>query len=175
MRIALFSFLHLTTLSFGQIAPGTTPVVECLQPQGIFSAQNKYAIEPLSQVKNTRLLLTSDSKYFLKAQEELKECTAHWQSEAVEVEIHGDDHDYFTAIILIQNKKFKAKFSWQSDGCETRPAEIVPSSVSLTLSDDDFKKGKKYSGHLKMTTACKGDPCQDVKFNIEGNFIFTIP
>ena len=93
--LGFFTFLFLNTSIFGQSAPDSSAVFECLQPEGVFSKYTKYSIRPSLNVKNTHLALYSDSHYFLKVKEDLTECAAHWQSEALVVEIQGNDHDYF--------------------------------------------------------------------------------
>lgn len=172
--LRLLPFLIFTASAFGQSVPDSA-VFECLQPEGIFSRYTKYSIKPIPNVPSTHLTLYSDSHYFLKIKEDLTECAAHWQSEAMVVEIQGNDHEYFKVEILIYNKRFKANFSWISDGCESEPVQIIPTSASLILSDDKFTKGKKYFGHLILNTYCKGIPCQGRRFTVEGNFVFIIP
>ena len=174
-KLLLFLSLIYSEISFGQNAITYT---DGFEPKGILSKPSKYVIDKnLSSLSGgTSLALTSNNKgIFPKSSEILNEALGHWISEAVEVEIHGFDHEYFAVVILIYKKEFQVKFSWNSDMPFYHQTIIESTYSYLKLDSDGFQKGKTSHGYLEFKGICRGVDYEGTKFDIKGNFNFSIP
>jgi len=149
--------------------------IEGYEPRGIFSHRSKYSIDPSLKSSATKLLLITKPNVFLRVPEILQESSGHWKSEAIEVEIHGFDHEYFSVIILIYEETFQAKFEWTSDILPNQQITIEPTNSSLKLNSRGFQKGKNFIGYLEFKGVGRGGNCEGAKFDIRGNFNFTTP
>jgi hypothetical protein len=149
------------------------------EPKGEFTRPSKYAIEKnLSSSRidrHTRLFLNSSPRIFPRSPEILGECSGHWNSNILEVNINGLDHDYFTVTLLITDKEYQISFSWISDMNPDHPITVVPTSSLLKLSTYDFQKGKAILGYLELRATCKGCGNPEASFEIHGDFEFSSP